>query len=312
MRAVRNTEAGIEVIELPEPPATADSVTVRVAAGGICGSDLHLIGFGPMPVTLGHEIGATLPDGTPVAVWPARPCGTCDRCRVGATAQCRTGTTTGYGIGADGGLADAMVVDAGNVFALPAGVRPEDGCLVEPIACCVHALRRADVPRGARVAVVGAGAIGLGAAAVARWWDCSVDVIARHDAQRAAAAAIGAGVEPTGEYDVVVEAAGTSSAIAKGLRLLRPGGTLAVVASHWEPVGFPQFFTAKEPTIVTAMMHGDTDDGHDMAAAAQLLADLPEVPAAMITHRLPLERAADAFRIAADRGAGAIKVVLEP
>jgi threonine dehydrogenase-like Zn-dependent dehydrogenase len=85
-----------------------------------------------------------------------------------------------------------------------------------------------------------------------------------------------------------------------------------LVASYWEPVEFPQFFTMKEPTIVTAMTHGDTEDGHDMTAAAQLLADLPEVPGALITHRLPLDRAAEAFSIAADRAAGAIKVVLEP
>ena len=73
MRAVRNTTAGIEVVAVADPPAGA--LAVRVASAGICGSDLHLIGFGPMPVTLGHEIGGTLADGTPVAVWPARPCG---------------------------------------------------------------------------------------------------------------------------------------------------------------------------------------------------------------------------------------------
>jgi threonine dehydrogenase-like Zn-dependent dehydrogenase len=87
---------------------------------------------------------------------------------------------------------------------------------------------------------------------------------------------------------------------------------VALVATHWEPVQLPAFFTSKEPRLVAAVTHGDHEDGHDMAAAAQLLADLPRVPTAMITHRVPLDRAADAFRIAADRAAGAIKVVLEP
>jgi threonine dehydrogenase-like Zn-dependent dehydrogenase len=203
-------------------------------------------------------------------------------------------------------------VEARNVFPLPPGVTPSDGVLVEPIACCVHAFRRGGVTAGDRVAVVGGGSIGLGAAAVARWLDCPVDVAARHDAQRAAATAIGSGTAPAGEYDVVVDAAGTSSAIATALALLRPGGTVVLVASHWDPVELPQFFTTKEPTIVAAMMHGDAEEGHDMERAAQLLADLPEVAPALITHRLPLDRAADAFRIAADRAAGAIKVVLEP
>jgi threonine dehydrogenase-like Zn-dependent dehydrogenase len=210
-------------------------------------------------------------------------------------------------------MADAIVVGPGSVFEVPEGVRPADAALVEPIACCVHAFARAGVPRGTRVAVVGAGSIGLASAAVAGWLDCSVDVVARHDGQRTAAAAIGAGTSAAGEYDVVVDAAGTSSALARALALLCPGGTLVVVASHWEPVELPQFFTTKEPTIVAAMLHGDdVDDGHDMARAAQLLADRPEVPTALITHRLPLDRAADGFRLAADRASGAIKVVLEP
>jgi threonine dehydrogenase-like Zn-dependent dehydrogenase len=310
VRAVRNTPAGIEVVAVPEPREGA--LAVRVASAGICGSDLHLIGFGPMPVTLGHEVGGTLADGTPVAVWPARPCGDCDRCRAGATTQCRRGAAIDYGVGADGGMADVMAADPDNVFALPQGVRAADAALVEPIACCVHAFQRAGVTRDDRVAVVGAGSIGLASAAVAGWLGAAVDVLARHDAQRAAARALGAGTEPAGEYDVVVDAAGTTSAIARGLALLRPGGTLVLVASHWEPVTLPQFFTTREPTIVTAMTHGDGEEGHDMARAAQLLADRPEVAAAMITHRLPLDRAADAFRIAADRAAGAIKVVLEP
>lgn len=310
MRAVRHTAAGIEVVTLPEPDPAAQ--LVRVRSSGICGSDLHLLEWGALPFTLGHEVGGVLDDGTAVAVWPSRPCGSCDRCAAGEPTQCRTGAAAGYGIGADGGMADTMAVDAANVFPLPPGVGAADGALVEPIACSVHAFRRAGVSAGDRVAVVGAGSIGLGAAAVGRWLDCTVDVVGRHPAQRDAAGAIGAGVEPRGEYDVVVDAAGTASAVRECFSLLRPGGTVVLVASYWEPVEFPSFFTVKEPTIVTAMVHGDTEEGHDMAAAAQLLADLPEVPGALITHRVPLDRAAEAFRIAADRSAGAIKVVLEP
>ena len=59
-------------------------------------------------------------------------------------------------------------------------------------------------------------------------------------------------------------------------------------------------------------MHGHDENGRDMDAAARVLADSPEVASAMITHRVPLDRAADAFTVAADRGRGAIKVLLEP
>jgi threonine dehydrogenase-like Zn-dependent dehydrogenase len=59
-------------------------------------------------------------------------------------------------------------------------------------------------------------------------------------------------------------------------------------------------------------MHGHDETGRDMDAAAQLLADMPEVAPALITHRFPLDRAAGAFSVAADRAGGAIKVLLEP
>ncbi len=310
MRAVRSTASGIEVLDVPEP--AGPGVRVQVRSSGICGSDLHMLSWGALPVTLGHEVGGTLEDGTPVAVWPSRPCGTCDRCLAGEVAQCRSGMGNVYGVGHDGGMADLLAVEERNVFPLPAGLSVADASLVEPVACSVHALRRAGLRTGERVAVVGAGAIGLGAAAAARWLDCPVDVAARHPAQRDAATSFGAGLDPDGEYDVVVDAAGTSGALEACLGLVRPGGTVALVATHWEPVQLPAFFTSKEPRLVGAVTHGDSEEGHDMVAAAQLLADLPEVPKAMITHRLPLDRAAEAFRVAADRAAGAIKVVLEP
>jgi len=310
MRAVRHTDAGIETIELPEP--AGDGERIRVRSSGICGSDLHMLEWGPMPVTLGHEVAGHLDDGTAVAVWPLVACGTCDRCAAGEVSQCRTGPGQVYGIGRDGGMADELVVDPAGIVPLPAAVDVAHAALVEPVACGVHALRRAGVRSGDRVAVVGAGAIGLGAAAAARWIGADVDIAARHPTQQQAAEQIGVGTDPGGEYDVVVDAAGAEAAIAKCVALVRPGGTIALLASYWEPVAFPQFFTMKEPVLVGANMHGRDATGTDMEAAAEMLADLPEVSRAMITHRFPLERAREAFTVAADRAAGAIKVVLEP
>jgi len=312
MRAVKHTDNGIEVVDVPSPDADDGRVHVQVRSAGICGSDLHMLTWGPMPVTLGHEIAGHLDDGTPVAVWPLVPCGECDRCAAGEVTQCRSAIPHSYGIGRDGGMADEIVVEESCVVPLPAGVDVVDASLVEPIACSLHALRRAGLRSDQRVAVVGAGAIGLAAAAVARGTGCTVDVLARHDAQREAAERIGAGIAPEGEYDVVVDAAGTDSALKVCFKLLRPGGTVALVASYWEPVQFPQFFSMKEPVVVGSNMHGHDETGRDMDAAARFLADSPEVATAMITHRFQLDRAADAFTVAADRASGAIKVLLEP
>ncbi|HYU39492.1 MAG TPA: alcohol dehydrogenase catalytic domain-containing protein [Acidimicrobiia bacterium] len=312
MRAVRHTENGIEVVDVERPGTDDGRVRVQVRAAGICGSDLHILTWGPLRVTLGHEISGHLDDGTPVAIWPLAPCGECDRCVAGEESQCRRVIARLYGLARDGGMAYELVVEEVCLVPLPDGLDVADAALVEPVACSLHALRRALLRGDERVAVVGAGAIGLAAAAVARWMGQTVDLAARHDAQRRAATRIGAGADPKGEYDVVVDAAGTDSAVASCFDLLRPGGTLVLVASYWEPVQFPQFFTMKEPVIVGSNMHGHDETGRDMDAAAQLLADMPEVAPALITHRFPLDRAADAFTAAADRAAGAIKVLLEP
>jgi threonine dehydrogenase-like Zn-dependent dehydrogenase len=312
MRAVRNTENGIEVVDVERPGTDDGRVRVRVRAAGICGSDLHLVTWGPMPVTLGHEVAGHLDDGTPVAIWPLAPCGECDRCAADEVSQCRRAVARSYGIGRDGGMADEMVVEERCLVPLPDGLDVADAALVEPLACSLHALRRGRLRGDERLAVVGGGPIGLGAAAVARWMDCAVDVAARHEAQRQAADRLGAGNDPAGEYDVVVDAAGTDSAIATCFELLRPGGTLVLVASYWEPVQFPQFFSMKEPVVVGSNMHGHDETGRDMDAAARVLAEFPEVAPALVTHGFPLDRAAEAFSVAGDRAGGAIKVLLEP
>jgi threonine dehydrogenase-like Zn-dependent dehydrogenase len=312
MRAVRHTEHGIQVLDVPRSDVDDGRVRVRVRAAGICGSDLHMLTWGPLRVTLGHEVGGHLDDGTPVAIWPLSPCGECDRCAAGEVSQCRRIVSNSYGIGRDGGMADEMVVEESCLVPLPDGLDVADAALVEPVACSMHALRRARLRGDERVAVVGGGAIGLAATAVARAMGAAVDVLARHDGQRQAAARIGAGVEPAGEYDVVVDAAGTDSAVATCFDLLRPGGTLVLVASYWEPVQFPQFFTLKEPVVVGSNMHGHGETDRDMDAAARVLAELPAVAPALVTHRFPLVDAAHAFSVAADRAGGAIKVLLEP
>ena len=108
MRGVRVTADGVRVLDVPEP--AGDGPHVQVVSSGVCGSDLHLVELGPLPATLGHEFAGRLDDGTPVAIDPSRPCGTCDQCRTGAPHRCRTGSSRALGIGADGGLADRVVV----------------------------------------------------------------------------------------------------------------------------------------------------------------------------------------------------------
>ena len=310
MRGVRNTEDGIRVLDLPRPEPTGDEVRVRVAASGICGSDLHLVEWGPMPVTLGHEFAGWLDDGTAVAVEPAVRCGTCDRCVAGWTQLCSQGMT--IGIGLDGGMADEVMVPPVCVVPLPDGLSVHDASLVEPVACAVHAMERARIEAGMRVAVIGGGTLGVAAVAAAIHAGCEVGVRARHPHQQAAAEAVG-GRPVEGRYDVVIEAAGTPSAFAEAIDLTRVRATIAILGTYWEQLTVAAMpLSMKELTVVGAYAYGHHAGHREVESAAALLAAVPELAPALITHRFPLDDATEAFRVAADRGAGAIKVTLEP
>jgi threonine dehydrogenase-like Zn-dependent dehydrogenase len=313
MRVVRSTVDGIVVEEAAPREPGADEVRVHVRAAGICGSDLHAIERAPIPVVPGHEIAGVLDDGTPVAIWPLTPCGRCTRCRAGEPQQCSTAQWDLYGFGRDGGMADEVVVQRTTLVPLPAGLPTGDAALVEPLACALHGARRAGLQPGQRVAVVGGGTMGLTLTAVARWTGCDVTLEARHEHQRQAGEALGAAIGPVGEHDVVVDAAGTAEAGARIVELARPGATALLLATYWDGLHLPPLeFGMKELTLVPASAHGRGPLGRDVDGAAALLAARPEIAAALVTHRFPLDAAPEAFRVAADRRAGAIKVMLEP
>jgi threonine dehydrogenase-like Zn-dependent dehydrogenase len=301
----------VEVVNVPAP--RGEGVRVQIRSAGICGSDLHLLGSEfPLEHTLGHEMAGLAPDGTPVAIEPLLPCGRCASCRSGAYNRCELGSDIVIGMAHDGGMADEIVVPERCLVRLPVGVTPEDACLVEPLAVAIHGLRRAGLRGDQRVAIVGGGSIGLCAVAGATSAGAEVGLVARHPAQLEAGERLGAH-DAQGSYDLVVDAAGSRDALAHALRLCRPGGTLALVATYWEGLELPGFdLCMKEVSVVPASMYGRSGVARDVDVAAGTLASRPEIAQCLITHRFPLEAAPEAFAAARDREAGAIKVVLEP
>ena len=311
MRAVRCPEGLPNVVDVPEP--SGEGVIVTVASAGICGSDLHLLKFG-LPSTFGHEFAGTLADGTPVAVEPIDPCHVCAACLEGNTQLCVRGPSMAFGVGRDGGMAEKVIAPASSIARLPFGVAASNGCLVEPLAVAVHGIRRGNVNGGDRVAVIGGGTIGQMALVVAQQTGASVDLSARHERQIEASLRLGAGPVEGHGYDIVIEAAGSASALAEAADRCRPGGTIVLLGSYWDgSVEMPGLAIGmKELTLVPAVMYGRSGPSRDVDVAATILAQRPELPEIVITHRFPLDAAADAFTVAADRSAGAIKVVLEP
>jgi 2-desacetyl-2-hydroxyethyl bacteriochlorophyllide A dehydrogenase len=315
MRAVRSTEDGIKVLDLPQPgsdPADSRSVAVDVVSSGICGSDLHLVAAGPMPVTLGHEFAGTLADGTPVAIRPQAPCGRCDQCLTGQGQRCRTGAERLYGVTVDGGMAERVLVEPGMVVPLPEGVTARDAAIVEPLAVALHGVHRAGVTAGQKVLVVGGGPIGLSAVACARYAGAHVALVEQRADRAEAGEALGALIGAAGEYDVVIDAAGVQGSFDLAVEHARPGGTVGLLGSFWNPVAMGFAVQGKELSLIPAFCYGHHHDTDEFAGAAEVLRGTPVLPDVLITHRFPLQDAPHAFAVAADPASGAIKVVLEP
>jgi threonine dehydrogenase-like Zn-dependent dehydrogenase len=312
MRAVRITDNGPSIVEVDDP--VGDGVLMRVAASSICGTDVGFAAMGLSGFTLGHEF-AGFVDGVPYALEPTNFCGTCEQCSAGETQRC-VGEHTNLGILVDGGLADRVLVLPEHLVPLPPGLDVSDACLVEPASVAWHGTRMASVQDGERIAVVGGGSIGLLVVAALVHQGFNVDLEARHDHQRAAGERLGAGRVPesgAGSYDVVIDGAGSESGLARCADLAKPGARIVLLGVYHGLLPAPGTVTLlKELSWIGSMAYGRHEGVREVDAAALMLAETPEIAATVITHRFPLDDVAEAFRVAADRTGGAIKVVLEP
>jgi len=301
----------VAVVDLEEPPGAGEVLDMR--ATSICGSDLSYIRFGSRFI-LGHELAGVREDGTAVVVEAIYGCLECDECARGAYNLCATHGQRALGMTADGGMAEQFRAPAVRLVDLPPGLDVRDAALVEPASVSWHALRLAGTGPGVRVAVVGAGALGLLAIAGARRLGAAeVTLEARHPHQKEAGERLGARIGPEGLYDVVVEAAGTPASLARCGELVAPGGTIVVLGVHFGPVQLdwmPLFH--REARLIPSLGYCAHQGGREMSDAALMLADDPEIARTLITHRFPIEDAVEAFRVASDKAAGAIRVVIEP
>jgi 2-desacetyl-2-hydroxyethyl bacteriochlorophyllide A dehydrogenase len=297
-------------VEVPEP--AGEGVLVEVAAAGICGTDLHMMSW-DMPFTFGHEVAGWLADGTAVAVQPMVACGSCEQCRAGQQQLCRTGLGQVYGASRDGGMADRLLVDPACLVTLPAGLDPRSASLVEPLAVSLHGINQAGIGADDRVLIVGGGTIGLLAAVAAQAGGAAAEVVARHPFQQEAVRSLGATLDAgEGRYDVVIDAAGTQSSFDLAVKRVRPGGTITIVGTWWEPIQIGVKLLLKEVRLVPASMQGHHEGRREVETAASLLAGRAEIAESVISHRFGLDEAEKGFEVAANRAAGAIKVVLTP
>ncbi len=310
MKAVRNAPPGVEVVDVDEP--SGDGELIKVAAVGICASDFMYLRWGSTYVA-GHEIAGTLTDGTPVAVEAIMGCSECEHCAAGNYQYCATTMTSSLGMTAAGGMSEYFRAPRRVLTPLPAGLAVRDACLVEPGAVAWHAARLGQVGPGTRVAVVGAGGIGMLAAAAAQAMGAAeVSVDARHPHQQRARERIGA-TEPSGIYDVVIEAGGNEGSLHRAIELARHQGTVVYTGAFYEKTDLPHMALAvKEVALRPSQGYGTHAGRRDFAEVAAMLAARPELPELLITHRYPIDDAEAAFATAADRSQGVFRVVVEP
>jgi 2-desacetyl-2-hydroxyethyl bacteriochlorophyllide A dehydrogenase len=310
MHAVMNTDDGIRVVDADEP--TGAGVRLSVVSAGICGTDVTLAAAGISGFIYGHEFAGVDESGTGYFVEPIVYGGRCEECRSGHTQRCAEPGNTTLGIFSNGGMAETVVVPEYSLLALPAQLDVKDACLIEPGAIAWHGVRRAQIQPGERFLVVGGGSIGLLAAAAAQHQGLDVDVDTRHDHQRAAAERLGSG-RPNGAYDVVLDAAGSESSMARSAEAARPGGRIVSLGVYMTTMPIPGLVSLnKELTYINSIAYGRHNGVREVEEVASMLAAKPEVAQTIITHRYPIDDAQEAFRVAAERNAGAIKVVIEP
>jgi threonine dehydrogenase-like Zn-dependent dehydrogenase len=338
--AIQNGLSEIDVRDISAPGR--DGALVRVVAAGVCGSDLHeyLQRSQPQSLPDGHEVAGevvSLPNayagpiriGDLVAIdtiCHGKACGACVFCRAGQTFHCpERDKTTG------GAFADFIQRHPAGLFRLPPGMSAEQGALVEPLAVGVHAIRRARMAAGATVVIVGAGTIGLMTLLAARALGADkVYVVARHAHQAAAARTFGAATAVQAEgadavslirdltdgvgADIVIEAVGRhAEPLELAWQLVRPQGSVAVLGIFPQPVLLNLMRPIlREVSITFPICYGVIDGRHDFEVAIEIIASGRVTTDGIVTHRFPLEQAAAAFRTAADKSSGSLKVHIRP
>ena len=311
MKAVRAVDGGVAVVDVDEPPGTGELLEMKSTS--VCASDLSYIEWGFRKI-LGHELAGIREDGTAVVVEALYGCMECEQCLRGAYNLCPTHGQRALGVTADGGMAEQFRAPGVRLVPLPPGLDVADASIVEPATVSWHALRLAETGPGKRVAVVGAGALGLLAVVGARRLGADdVSLEARHPHQREAGERLGARVGTDAGYDVVVEAAGTTASLARSIELVAPGGTIVVLGVHLGTVEvdwMPLF--NREARIIPSLGYCRHAEGREMEDVAAMVAADPEIARTVITHRFPIADAGEAFRVAGDKTSGAIRVVIEP
>jgi L-iditol 2-dehydrogenase len=325
--------------EMPREDPAPGEVQVRVAAVGICGSDLHYYSEGAVgdtpcvfPMVMGHEpSGTVVKCGAGVTGWqpgdravlePALYCYHCEFCRTGhhnVCANIRFLSTPGY----PGFFREYVNLPAANLLAIPETMSLELATLAEPLAVALHSMHFASLGAADTVAVIGAGPIGLLTVACAKLAGAkriyAVDPVAH---RRDLALRFGADVafdpadlseiaKDTGGrgVDCAIDCAAKAHTTNDAIRAVRNAGRVVITGIHSEThVGFEMSPMRRKELSVFNVRRSN----HETHAALEMMMARPKLFAPLVTHARPMEQIGEAFAIAEGYLDGVGKMVVKP
>ncbi len=326
MRAIEVTAPyELHVVEKPIPDVEAGKVRVKVHWAGVCGTDYSLIAgkltFARYPIVPGHEFsgrisavgeGVALQIDQPVTINPILSCRECPECLRGEINHCEKTAVLGVA-GTPGGFADEVIVPADAIRVLPDDMPMEAAAMTEPVAVVVRVAHAAGIKPGDKVAILGAGNIGLlmlqmafisGAAVVAIY-----DLVpSRMDVARQLGAVALLPDEAAGQFDVVIDGIGTAETFALCVKLARRGGTIAVYgvpSQEQPPLPMLDMFRKDLRVAFTRLYPADFDEAITLLHEGQINWN------AIVTHRVDLEGLPEAAKgVMADPSSG-IKILVQ-
>ena len=315
----------LEFTDAPDPVPQNDEVLVRVAACGVCRTDLHVVeGELPprkSPLIPGHQIvgrveklGAQvsrLSVGDRVGIpWLHHTDGVCEYCRTGKENLCDNPTFTGYLV--DGGYAEYTLAPEKFVYSIPEALTDEHAA---PLLCAgiigFRSLRLSGIGAGGRLGLYGFGAAAHLAIQVARYWKVSVYAMtrdARHQKLALEMGAVWAGgtvEEPPVKLDAAIVFAPAGEIVPAALKALKKGGTVALGGIHMSPIPTLDYNLLYQERVLRSVANNTRQDGEDFLRLAA------EIPIHTETEVFPLRDANHALNLLkndAIRGAAVLKV----
>jgi alcohol dehydrogenase len=287
MFAVHLEQGRVAVICRSRPRRPRGSALIRLICGGICNTDLELPrGYYGFRGTPGHEFVGEVMEADSAKLTGKRvvgeinlPCGNCDWCRRGLGRHCPRRAVLGIERH-PGAFQEFFVLPEKNLHLAPGAVSTEHAVFTEPIAAACQILDQVGIPRGAPVAVLGDGKLGLLIAQVLHVHGARVLLFGRHKAKPATAA-----------YDWVVEATGSAEGLRQAVAMTRPRGTVVLKSTVHGAVALDTAPVVVNEITLMGSRCGRFEPALKLLAGGKLRLD------EMISDRFPLAQAPRAFAL---------------